>query len=858
MINIYDYIKSTINLVNSLTIKFNDEAVFTNMIVEKTLNIKIDDPNEWKYYKNMNGEYTNIDIPIITYIPDIDKTDVITKDNIKKYPILKNELLKFDKTFNNLVENYPSQALLIRGILNPISPEISLPAKNGTILYYRKDLVQENEINLISDIETFINNFFTRYHVKDYTIDELYLSAMLSNLYSLLPGFIIARRISYVLTNSVDRFHLLNHLYTLKKLDPTGLLDLTTQIWLYGNLNDIKTNVGHNRILNYLINKILDYNNIGVGNLHIGKLKPKLIEENIYKPNKSILDLDNKHSVYMMPLNSNYVKEDDNKATIENILETEKDLGLISENINLKHLADVYKKRLISINENDSPTKVLYIDRKDLGTFYQDSLIVMAWFNLIYYLKKKNIYIGMNFIDPYTMKLIKLDNEKLFYLIIYYMLYISDINLTGELKLSSYLFDMVYKSPNDINDLVKDLMYEKQLLPFVKELVNTLDNVCNFNQITKFKEYISTMAVSISYMWYLITNVNDNMLSADLKLLFNRLFTRGKIVEDIPYDLNKFIDNLGLSRKITSEFAYAGLRTLFKDVIGIPVREIDTIIDKLKAYIKLSNKFKSYTLQFVFDTQLLDIQKTYSTSLQMGNTNKGIVTVQYGHYRYYIPTRIWEHYYQLPNGNITTNDYNKMDNFKTVEKTYINYKHTDILVNCENFMSRHYGILLNTINTKSSAYTSKTTITTVDSKTINEISVKRPILRYNIKDMQTYLDEEFELNAVYANYKTEKTMTYNKKEKLTNDIILNPDIETYIEPKIKSGNSEITTLNSVTNNKKSDPDNTSSNINSKTDNILNTDNNDKETIALVDSNTVAQEDNIITVPTNTMYTVDPD
>ena len=84
---------------------------------------------------------------------------------------------------------------------------INMP--EGTILYYNKDYVEDNEFELMGDLEDYIKNFLHRWNIKEYLLtDELYTASLIGVLTASLPNKIINIRNNYALTSQVNSFHL--------------------------------------------------------------------------------------------------------------------------------------------------------------------------------------------------------------------------------------------------------------------------------------------------------------------------------------------------------------------------------------------------------------------------------------------------------------------------------------------------------------------------------------------------------------------------------------------------------------------------------------------------------------------------
>ena len=629
MIDIKSYFKQTIQLVNSLTIKLDDEAFITNYRIYKLTGKNEEDPQLQKYYLNLQGIPHFLDKPIITYIPDIDSIGEINKDNINKYTTLKNKLLNFDKDFNNLVSNYPMQAILIRGILNPIDFTTAYTAENGTILYYNKNLVNENETNLIYKVETYIKNFLNRYHIKGYLIDELYMSGMLANLYNSLTLYILALRLRKVLTYQADQFHIDNHFYSFKKLvNLNNMFDKTTEINFYGMLNYVKTNVGQNNVFNYLTNYLLENAGIGVSNLAINKHILKINEDNIADNKKEFMKPDNKLIINKINENFTYNVLKDVSINLVNRLEKEQDYITIEKDL------DKLEKEINEIINNISyielNTKSFFLTINDLGLFYPNTILEIIFLNLNYFLAKNIIKVDQKFYLSALGITIDLNNKKLFYLFLKLLLNIRED--TTNLKINEVSYDFVYTYIKNPNGLLNGLLSKDIILPIANKIVKILNSVANPQTTSEFYVYINTLKYILSFLWYLISNVNDPILNADLKVFTTRLFKGSKIKFENPIEIDK---ELGVSNlnNIHGELALDMLRKLFKDVFNLKVREVYYIIERLTKFVNLSKKVTSYSVQFLINKLTYQVKYLYKNSIMVGNGAVGIFDIDYAKFK---------------------------------------------------------------------------------------------------------------------------------------------------------------------------------------------------------------------------------
>ena len=188
--------------------------------------------------------------------------------------------------YRDLVDRYSDFEDLILGILHPTPLSISLPADDNTILYcggyYRRQtntgnlgsryiyekkndigrnsllLIEENELSLINDLQTFINGFFVRWDVRGYTLTgDLYFPVLLANLYLQIPMFILNHRLERCLTPEAHTYHVREFLESHGKLAKyIPYLPLKQRLFLYRNVRYIEKNIGKTSTFQMLLNNL--------------------------------------------------------------------------------------------------------------------------------------------------------------------------------------------------------------------------------------------------------------------------------------------------------------------------------------------------------------------------------------------------------------------------------------------------------------------------------------------------------------------------------------------------------------------------------------------------------------------------
>lgn len=163
------------------------------------------------------------------------------------------------KFYDELIRRYPDQEVLIRGIIDPIDLTTSINANDHEIMLYDKNLVEENEISLMTNLQKWINNYFIRWNVSAYSlIDELYISAHLGIMWLQIPLVLLNLRLQKCKTHEAHGYHIKQYLASHNKLDIYyDYMTKKQQLFFYRNIKHIQRNYGKIKTFDNLTEKVL-------------------------------------------------------------------------------------------------------------------------------------------------------------------------------------------------------------------------------------------------------------------------------------------------------------------------------------------------------------------------------------------------------------------------------------------------------------------------------------------------------------------------------------------------------------------------------------------------------------------------
>ena len=254
------YRKDVFRLAKTLVIKSSFCANVNNNNL-KAIGVQVNDqyPETWKYYLNLSGEYHSTDE--VMYILSLDtlQTIAFTKENLAVHKTTRAAYYYGSTEFNQLVSLFPNQLDVINGILNPVDIETAIAAEEGAILFYDSSLVEDNEINLIHNLETWTKNYFQRRAIYDYSIVDDYYGICWFGVFGLaLVKQILNLRTANCHTQFAHSYHITEYLASKGGRDIyIPVLTKKQILFLYRNIDWIERNVGKQGTFEVLLQRLL-------------------------------------------------------------------------------------------------------------------------------------------------------------------------------------------------------------------------------------------------------------------------------------------------------------------------------------------------------------------------------------------------------------------------------------------------------------------------------------------------------------------------------------------------------------------------------------------------------------------------
>lgn len=254
------HLASVISLLRTLVIKCDVIGEVDNQLLINAGYPVTDDKRSWRYYLNMNGEYHPTDDPMYVTSLDNRETILFSKANLDEHLATLRGYQPGSYWYRRLTEEYPHQIELINGILSPIDMDFAIGSQDYKILRYDRTLVDRNEEQLLGEIQDWITVFCNNtLKNNDYIYtDNLMLPTMLSLMYGMLIPLVLIVRLEAYGTRYVNEHHIWSRLNSHGNFEPyRKLLTHEQKMWLYRNIEWVKSHTGQQFTLDQLIDNLL-------------------------------------------------------------------------------------------------------------------------------------------------------------------------------------------------------------------------------------------------------------------------------------------------------------------------------------------------------------------------------------------------------------------------------------------------------------------------------------------------------------------------------------------------------------------------------------------------------------------------
>lgn len=633
MFTIEDYIKQTIMFTNSLVIKSTCSALAINkrLLTGGLGPSSSNSKHTWKYYLNLAGKkhITNSDVKC--YVTELSRYESLTPELLDRYESTKRLLLKNEDEYKRLLEDFPNDTLYIHGCLYPVDINTAIQAKDGTILNYNPNYIQDNEYSLIKELNIYTTNFFKRWFIKEYTlIDELYMATVLANLYASIPSKIMNIRLSKVLTSEVHDFYM-EHFFrsNLDIWEDVKYLKSSTKLWMYKNLNYLKKNVGKNISLTKLIDKLMTESSVGVGSY---KIRTKDIQKAKGRSAESLYERE-PNELAATKLNS-YFELDNNKTyDVTSMLNTEitnlksKQDRLYKTNARDAYIVDNALKDINSSYKDNQQTKILEVTGDDIFKNNSLNLVDTVLSYLMYMIKYSKISYMLEFIDPNNSKIYNITVKEALILAIKYLM---DIAETPDTHITSLRYtNILLSSKDDVKALVEKCTDDELTLTMFNNLLNIYPVFNNVTSVEEMRDLVLDVDNFFTMSWLGDSNSSSTLVSSNLKQFLNMAVITGEYIPvEGGFNPTKWLNANGIViEDISTYSSTSAFNALLKSICGLDFVSIGSNIEN---YFNILNKLTSYTLQVILNKKENNKIQLFYNNIDVYRSNVGIIHINDG------------------------------------------------------------------------------------------------------------------------------------------------------------------------------------------------------------------------------------
>jgi hypothetical protein len=565
-------------------------------------------PETWKYYMNMAGLYHSTDERM--FIKSLDTAELIefTTVNLKEHRNSRREYTYRSRYYNELVARFPEQAGLINGILNPVDIQTAIAAKDHTILYYDRSLVETAEVDLIYNLQTWIDALYTRWDVPDYSYTEsLFTAAQLGLLYSLMPKQIINLRLKNCKTDRAHSFHIKQYLTSFGRLDPyVDFLSTKQRLFFYRNIRYLNHNSGKTETFDKLTEKVLT-----------DRFFP-LAEYNIRNNSENIVE-DLYPTVELRRTSINGLKSalGADIKTVKEVLDLEQGLARINTEIQNQAESDIVKMMKNSL-ASELETKVLesnVLDKTDAEPFTLSDVVFNHWIYFAATGRYKSIF---TVTSPSTGEDIFLSAKEMFIVWIYAYNKARGATL---INVPNILAKRVKRNPlptfTELRGITDPVYVDKK---FINSALDDQPTIGRIISVDRFKELCQTIHRGVLKHRDLAIYQQHFITRGQLEVMTDRFYMdyECNLADNLSYDewfSERSISLLNVGDKDLDLLA----TNIYTVVTGQNLVSTKSLQDIHTAHIRLMTQLSSYSVQYIqqINTSALKIEDW--TYVRMGD-----------------------------------------------------------------------------------------------------------------------------------------------------------------------------------------------------------------------------------------------
>lgn len=541
MDNIQNYIEQNKRLIQTMVIKSELHAQLINEEIKlKYPNTPVleDNPETWKYYLNLSGIPHALNKEIYVTSFDTQEEILFNSENLARHKQTRKNYLIGTKNYYILLKKYPTEETLINGALYPVNIQDSINAKDLEILYYEKDLVEDQEISLINRLQDFIYSYDVRWNVKPFvSSDPLYPAAQHAIFTLNLLQKLINVRLDNCMTAEAHSFHIRNYLASHYGLDIyIPYMTIKQIIYLYKNIRYIERNIGKVDTFKTLVLKLVEERRL-VPLYEVSVKQLHLVDNN----NLPIIQARKKNITTVMNAGE---KEYFDIAAFEDY---QRPLA-IDNDWYLDNFNQVMRHKLATDDTNTIKTKFLIsdlVDYTDVVPYTLQEALLKHWVSMAN-TGAYNTYVSFyNSLNGDTNYIHATDA-------FIYLLYLTKSYYQMEIDtIPTFLNSkrLKYSKPTvaELLSLVPKKL-ERKFKPIATEILAKMPLIEYTINVDNFFDLCKSIYDYAQWQWFLISNTHDLESRAYVKAMCDYVFVDENITLDTTYTtFAEFLANKGLA-----------------------------------------------------------------------------------------------------------------------------------------------------------------------------------------------------------------------------------------------------------------------------------------------------------------------
>lgn len=563
-------------------------------------------PETWKYYMNLAGLYHPTDTIMTVVSIDTLETIDFTLDNLRVHTATAKAHAYGTRLYHSLVYRYPQQEGLINGILCPADITTAIEAESGTIVSYRKDLIETNEVTLLADLEVYIKNVMHRwYNVQFAMSDGYYVAAFFTQLHAFIYPKLLGLRMKRAKTSEAHSFHVRMYLASHSGLDRyLPYMTLKQSLWFYRNINYVQRNAGKVSQFNKLMEKLLTDRGIPIGRYTMRQLDSFQlnyranikVRRKMLNVGQSILTSD------FQPFESLINKEVD-------ICPGNKDyLDIHTDSIRLK--AETANSSVIG-------TKVLDSSMVDYTDAVPEPFEVVALRQWCYMATHGLYEAVVSFKDPKTSETRTLSALDAFIYLQYVSLNADGITIE---QMPDYLNMQQRINPKPtVADLLSVVAYkEHDLQLYAEEIVRRQPTIEACFSVTAFNQHVYRIADEAYWHWFLISSIQDYYERGQVENMVRRLYEDTRV--HLGVTMSQWLEKNNMPAYNFDRLeAMAAIKAIYEAATGQYVDDTRLLKNIQKAMVDLMTELSSYSIQITREINASDLLIINWPAVRFGN-----------------------------------------------------------------------------------------------------------------------------------------------------------------------------------------------------------------------------------------------